>query len=227
LDDAARQVTRRLGYVFEDEALLERALTHRSAGSRHNERLEFLGDSIVNFLIAEKLFLIDADAREGELTRFRALLVRRDTLAAVARDLQLGAALRLGGGELKSGGRDRDSILADAVEALIGAVFLDSNIDTCREIISGLFEGRIAEAQRRRVSKDSKTLLQEKLQSEGHPLPTYEVVDIMGAAHDQVFTVSCRIVTLRDSTLGTGGSRRQAEQAAARLALDLLDDEKT
>ena len=216
---------RRLGYAFEDEALLERALTHRSAGSGHNERLEFLGDSIINFLIAEKLFLIDSDAREGQLTRSRALLVRRDTLAAVARDLRLGAALRLGGGELKSGGRDRDSILADALEALIGAVFLDSNIDTCREILGGLFADRIADVQRRRVSKDSKTRLQEKLQGEGLPLPTYEVVDITGAAHDQIFTVSCRVVTLKDTTLGTGSSRRQAEQAAARVALNLLDDE--
>jgi ribonuclease-3 len=226
VDDAAHQVTRRLGYAFEDGSLLERALTHRSAGSEHNERLEFLGDSIINFLIAEALFRLEPDAREGELTRLRALLVRRDTLAAVARDLQLGATLRLGGGELKSGGQDRDSILADAVEALIGAVFLDSNIDTCREIIGGLFAGRIAEVQRRRESKDSKTRLQEKLQAEGLPLPTYEVVDIMGAAHDQMFTISCRVVTLGDPTLGTGGSRRQAEQAAARLALDLLDDEK-
>ena len=226
MDDVARQVTCRLGYAFEDEALLERALTHRSAGSGHNERLEFLGDSIINFLIAEKLFLNDSDAREGQLTRFRALLVRRDTLAAVARDLQLGAALRLGGGELKSGGRDRDSILADAVEALIGAVFLDSNIDTCREILGGLFADRIADVQRRRVSKDAKTRLQEKLQADGLSLPTYEVVDITGAAHDQMFTISCRVVTLKDTTLGTGGSRRQAEQEAARVALDLLDDER-
>lgn len=224
MDQAGLQLARRLGHGFDDETLLERALTHRSAGSKHNERFEFLGDSIINFLIAEALFRAMPDAREGHLTRLRALLVRRDTLASVARELDLGGALRLGGGELKSGGRDRDSILADAFEALIGAVFLDSNIDTCRQVVEALFNSRIEKAQTRRAAKDPKTKLQERLQASGLPLPTYEVVDVKGAAHDQEFTVSCNIEILEKPTLGSGGSRRKAEQAAALEALELLEN---
>lgn len=223
MDAPIRHLIDRLGYAFEDASLLERALTHRSAGSRHNERLEFLGDSIINFLIAESLYYAMPDAREGHLTRHRALLVRRDTLASVARELGLGDALRLGGGELKSGGRERDSILADAFEALIGAVFLDSDIIACRKIVDALFMSRMQQAQVRRAAKDSKTLLQERLQADGLPLPLYEVVEVKGAAHDQVFTVSCRIEVLGSPTVGLGPSRRKAEQAAARTALESLD----
>ena len=225
MDDQIRHLVDRLGYAFGDESLLERALTHRSAGSRHNERLEFLGDSIINFLIAESLYRALPDAREGRLTRLRALLVRRDTLASVARELGLGEALRLGGGELKSGGRQRDSILSDAFEALIGAVFLDSGIAACRDLVDALFGDRIQQAQNRRAAKDSKTLLQERLQAEGLPLPAYEVIEVKGAAHDQVFTVSCRIENLENTTVGSGPSRRKAEQAAARIALESLDEQ--
>ncbi len=206
------------------EGDVERALTHRSAGSGHTERLEFLGDSIINFIMAECLFRAQPEAREGQLTRLRALLVRRDTLAAVARELELGTALKLGGGELKSGGRDRDSILADAFEALIGAVYLDSDIDTCRGLVEKLFAERIVQAQQRRVAKDPKTRLQEKLQAKGLPLPSYEVVEVKGAPHDQEFQVFCRVEGLDNPTCGTGGSRRKAEQAAARLALEQLDE---
>lgn len=223
MDDLARDLSQRLDYTFEDGSLLERALTHRSAGSRHNERLEFLGDSIINFLIAETLFRELPDAREGRLTRLRALLVRRDTLASVARELSLGEALQLGGGELKSGGRERDSILSDAFEALIGAVFLDSDIATCRRIVDALFTSRIQQAQARRAAKDPKTLLQERLQGDGLSLPSYEVVEVKGAAHDQMFTVSCQVESLDRHTVGSGPSRRTAEQEAAQLALEALE----
>ncbi|MDX1514179.1 MAG: ribonuclease III [Gammaproteobacteria bacterium] len=223
MNDAARRLTEHLGYSFSNESLFERALTHRSAGSRHNERLEFLGDSIINFLIAEALYRAMPDAREGQLTRLRALLVRRDTLSSVAREIGLGDALRLGGGELKSGGRERDSILADAFEALFGALFLDSGIDTCREMIGRLFADRIEQARARRAAKDPKTRLQERLQGDGLPLPDYEVIEVKGAAHDQEFTVACRVETLKRPTTGSGPSRRKAEQAAARAALESLD----
>ncbi|MDX1528109.1 MAG: ribonuclease III [Gammaproteobacteria bacterium] len=225
MNDPGRQLIRRLGYVFRDESLLDRALTHRSAGSGHNERLEFLGDSIINFIMAETLFRAQPEAREGQLTRLRALLVRRDTLAAVARELELGAALKLGGGELKSGGRDRDSILADALEALVGAVYLDSGMESCRELIERLFSAKIEQAQKKRGVKDAKTRLQEHLQAKGLPLPTYEVVEVKGAPHDQEFQVFCRVASLDNPTCGTGGSRRKAEQAAARLALEQLDEQ--
>lgn len=224
MSDADLQLARRLGHQFQDPSLLEQALTHRSAGAGHNERLEFLGDSIINFLIAETLYRAKPDAREGQLTRLRALLVRRDTLAAVARELELGAALKLGGGELKSGGRDRDSILADALEAVIGAVYLDSDMDTCRALAARLFSARIEQALKRRAGKDPKTRLQERLQAQGLPLPSYEVVDVKGAAHVQEFRVSCTVAGLDEPTCGTGGSRRKAEQAAARLALEQLDE---
>lgn len=224
MDDPGRQLLRRLGYVFKDESLLDRALTHRSAGSEHNERLEFLGDSIINFITAEYLYRAQPDAREGQLTRLRALLVRRDTLAEVARELDLGTALKLGGGELKSGGRDRDSILADALEALVGAVYLDSGMDSCRNLVQRLFAEKMAQAQQRRVAKDAKTRLQERLQANGLPLPSYEVVEVKGAAHNREFQVFCRVASLDNPTRGTGGSRRQAEQAAARLALEQLND---
>jgi ribonuclease-3 len=224
MDDPGRQLLRRLGYVFKDESLLDRALTHRSAGSGHNERLEFLGDSIINFITAEYLYRAQPDAREGQLTRLRALLVRRDTLAAVARELGLGIALKLGGGELKSGGRDRDSILADALEALVGAVYLDSGMDSCRDLVQRLFAEKMAQAQQRRVAKDAKTRLQERLQAKGLPLPSYEVVEIKGAPHNREFQVFCRVASLDNPTRGAGGSRRQAEQAAARLALEQLND---
>ncbi len=225
MNDPGRQFLRRLGYVFKDESLLDRALTHRSAGSGHNERLEFLGDSIINFITAEFLYRAQPDAREGQLTRLRALLVRRDTLAAVARELDLGMALKLGGGELKSGGRDRDSILADALEALVGAVYLDSGMDSCRDLVQRLFAEKIAQVQQRRVAKDAKTRLQERLQAKGLPLPTYEVVEVKGAPHNREFQVFCRVESLHNPTRGVGGSRRQAEQAAARLALEQLNDQ--
>jgi ribonuclease-3 len=225
VNNPGQRILGRLGYVFKDESLLDRALTHRSAGSAHNERFEFLGDSIINFIMAEVLFRAQPEAREGHLTRLRALLVRRDTLAAVARELDLGTALNLGGGELKSGGRNRDSILADALEALVGAIYLDSGMESCRELVLRLFADKIAQAQKRRAVKDPKTRLQELLQANGLPLPTYEVVEVKGAPHNQEFQVFCRVVSLENPACGTGSSRRKAEQAAARLALEQLDDQ--
>ncbi|MDX1434433.1 MAG: ribonuclease III, partial [Gammaproteobacteria bacterium] len=166
----------RLGHEFRSPELLDQALTHRSVGARNNERFEFLGDAILNFLIAEFLFSANPDAHEGRLTRLRAHLVRRETLAAVARDVELGEALRLGPGELKSGGRTRDSILADAFEAVLGALYLDAGLDACRAAVGELFAERLHQAPRSVRLKDAKTRLQEALQSKGLALPVYSVV---------------------------------------------------
>jgi len=225
MKDADRRLMNRVGLTFSDPSLLEQALTHRSAGSPNNERLEFLGDAILNFVVAEQLYRANPHAHEGRLTRLRAHLVRRETLAGVARDLDLGDALRLGPGELKSGGRDRDSILADALEALIGALYLDVGIDACREVIVRLFAERLARADTIVGLKDAKTRLQEALQSRGLGLPEYRVIEVEGAAHDQSFTVECRIPTLSEPCRGSGTSRRKAEQDAARRALEAMGDE--
>ena len=207
---------------FKSEALLQRSLTHRSAGRDHNERLEFLGDAILNFVVAEALYHRIPRAREGLLTRARAELVRRSTLAALSRRIELGKALKLGGGELKSGGRDRGSILADAFEALIGAFYLDAGLEPCRSWLLALLEDRLNHVSREETTKDPKTELQEILQARGLPLPEYAVVEVSGAAHEQIFTVRCRVPGLEEAATGTGGSRREAEQSAARGSLDLL-----
>ena len=212
-----------LGHRFSDPELLERALTHRSRGAQNNERLEFLGDAILNFLVAESLYHGNPRAHEGRLTRLRATLVRRETLASVARDLGLGAALKLGPGELKSGGRDRDSILADALEAVVGAVYLDGGLDACRDVFVSLFNHRMADASRNTGLKDPKTRLQELLQSRGLALPVYRVVQVEGAAHDQSFTVECAVPDLAHTATGNGASRRKAEQDAAKKAIEQLD----
>ncbi len=214
-----------LGYQFRDEPLLTRALTHRSATRDNNERLEFLGDAILSFLIAEALYHQFPDATEGELTRFRAKLVRRETLAALSRNLDLGDFLNLGPGELKSGGRDRDSILADAFEALVGALFVDSDLGTCRERVLMAFADRLQHAPELASEKDPKTLLQELLQGRKLALPEYAVTEIEGAAHEHTFTVECRIAGVSQVTVGCGSNRRSAEQEAARKALQLLQRE--
>ncbi len=216
------RLSKRIGYAFSDQALLEQALTHRSAGSPHNERLEFLGDAILNFVIAEELYQRFAEAREGELTRLRASLVKGATLSALARELDLGAQLRLGSGELKSGGRGRDSILADAFEALVGAIYQDGGMEACRRFIGDAYEGPLAAASLQRAVKDPKTRLQEWLQSRQVALPCYSVLVAEGDAHDQVFTVECRVDGLMVTTQGQGSSRRKAEQAAAQKALAQL-----
>lgn len=212
-------LSRRIGYEFRDPALLELALTHRSCGKRNNERLEFLGDSIVNFVIADALYARFPAAREGQLSRLRARLVKGETLAEIARELNLGDYLRLGSGELKSGGFRRDSILADATEAVMGAIYLDSDLECCRGFILRWFEERLDELDLNESLKDSKTRLQEHLQSRRLALPEYELVAVEGEAHSQTFHIRCHVAGLPGPTEGVGSSRRQAEQESARKAL--------
>jgi ribonuclease-3 len=212
-----------LEYTFKDQSLLVQALTHRSAASVNNERLEFLGDGMLNFVIAARLFEQYPDMQEGDLSRLRASLVNKDSLADIARSLQLGEYVKLGSGELKSGGRRRDSILADAVEGIIGAVFLDSGFDTCRQLVLHLYADKLLNIPDVSALKDAKTRLQELLQSRRYPLPVYNVTDISGKAHNQVFTVECVIEKLECVTTATGGSRRKAEQVAAELAIEEIN----
>ncbi len=209
-----------LAYRFNDPDLRERALSHRSIGARNNERLEFLGDGLVNLFVAELLYEIFPRADEGELTRLRSRLVSEPSLAAIARELQLGDQLILGMGELKSGGHRRDSILADAFEALVAAIYLDGGWQVCRDQTRAIFEPLIATLGS--GEKDPKTRLQETLQGQGKPLPTYELVKSSGADHAKVFDVTCLVPALDIVGEGRGNSRRSAEQAAAKDALDKL-----
>jgi ribonuclease-3 len=225
MDDSEGRLQGRLDYAFDNPELLDQALTHRSRGSRNNERLEFLGDAILDFVVADLLYQAESDAHEGRLTRLRAHLVRRETLASIARDLNLGESLRLGPGELKSGGRGRDSILADALEAVIGAIYLDAGLAPCRRVLEQLYRGRLASAAREMGLKDPKTRLQEALQARALALPQYSVVKLEGAPHDQSFTVQCDVESIPSPVLGTGTSRRKAEQDAASRALEELDGE--
>jgi len=218
-------LVRALNYQFNDSELLKTALTHRSAASRHNERLEFLGDSILNFAIALALFDRFPRATEGELSRLRAALVKEETLAEVARFLKLGDFLFLGSGELKSGGFRRNSILADALEAIIGAVLIDSDFESCRQLILHLYKTRIERVCLSQDLKDPKSRLQEFLQSRGQPLPVYHVVLVDGEAHDQVFKVTCEVEGVEQMFRGEGRSRRRAEQSAAEHALGVLAGE--
>lgn len=216
------RLQRRLGYSFRDDNLLVLAMTHRSHGSRNNERLEFLGDSIVNMTVAEALYARFPAAREGQLSRLRARLVKGVTLAEIAREFELGDYLRLGSGELKSGGFRRESILADALESVIGAIYLDSGFETVRERILAWFGTRLETLSLQDTQKDPKTRLQEYLQSRQQTVPRYDVVSVEGEAHAQRFHVECSVPLLSERTRGTGGSRRLAEQQAAELALQAL-----
>ena len=216
-------VSRRLGYIFKTVAHLELALTHRSVGSKNNERLEFLGDSIVNFIIGEALFQQFPTAREGQLSRLRARMVKGKTLAEVAREFSLGEHLRLGTGEMKSGGHRRESILADAMEAVIGAIYLDGGLDSVRACVLSWYQSRLSALDLQDTLKDPKTRLQEALQARQWALPQYTVVAVEGDAHDQTFTVSCYIDALALTAKGRGSSRRYAEQHAAEQALAMLD----
>jgi ribonuclease-3 len=211
---------RSIGHVFSDRDLLVRALTHRSYGAAHNERLEFLGDSVVNCAIALALYRKFPDLTEGELSRLRASLVSQPSLAAIAQTYAFGANLRLGEGELKSGGARRPSMLADAVEAVVGAVFLDGGFDAARSVVEALFGKAIADIDPVSAGRDAKTLLQEFLQRRKLPLPRYSVLAIHGEAHDQLFQVACEIPELNIRTQGEGTSRRSAEQQAARAAYE-------
>ncbi len=222
--EALTRLSRTLGYRFADERLLESALTHRSAAPHNNERLEFLGDAVLGFVVANALFHNYPHAREGELTRLRASLVRRETLALIARDIGLGPLLHLGAGELKSGGRDRDSILSDAFEALIGAVYLDSDIDSSARFVLEIFDTRLNEIAAVAAEKDPKTKLQEYLQARHLELPEYTVTEVQGSAHQHSFTVECRLPDFEKITQGVGSNRRGAEQDAARHALVILEN---
>ncbi|MDH5692523.1 MAG: ribonuclease III [Gammaproteobacteria bacterium] len=219
------KLQQKLGYVFVDDAKLRESLTHRSAGGKHNERLEFLGDSILNFVIAHMLFEKFPKAREGELSRLRASLVKKETLAEIGRNLKLGDFIYLGPGELKSGGFRRDSILADTVEAIMGATYLDGGFEACKTLILGLYEHRLNQITIDRNLKDPKSALQEYLQSRHLPLPVYHVMSISGEPHQQTFEVSCEVEGLSAPCSGQGTSRRRAEQAAAQGALNKLKDQ--
>lgn len=215
------KLSAQLEYSFQNSQLLELALTHRSLGHQNNERLEFLGDSIVNWVIAEYLFQQFAKASEGELTRLRASLVSKPALAAVAKQFDLGSYLRLGSGELKSGGFRRDSILADALEAIIAAIYLDAGMDIVKKLILKWFAKQLQHTSLD-TAKDPKTRLQELMQSRQLALPEYVVVSTTGEAHNQYFYVECRISALASPVKGEGSSRRVAEQMAAQAALSLL-----
>ncbi|HEY0963381.1 MAG TPA: ribonuclease III [Pseudomonadales bacterium] len=210
------------GYQFKDPALLARALRHRSAGRDNNERLEFLGDAVLGFIVADYLSIQFPAASEGELSRIRAALVQQATLAAIARELRIGESLILGPGELKSGGAKRDSILADALEALICAIYLDGGLETCRAIVQSWFQPRLAEHQRPDAGKDAKTRLQELMQARKLGLPVYEIHEVSGKEHEQTFSVACRVALLDAPVLGTGSSRKLAEQNAADTVLTIL-----
>lgn len=216
-----KRLEKRIGYTFNNFTLLKQALTHRSALGEHNERLEFLGDSILSFAISTDLYLRFPKVNEGDLSRMRATLVCGKMLAEIGREFQLGDSLILGPGELKSGGYRRDSIIADGVEAIIGAIFLDSDIDTVKELILKWFAGRLKTIQPGISQKDPKTRLQEHLQSRKQALPVYEVIEIKGEAHNQRFTMSCSIEGL-NPVQGQGTSRRKAEQSAAEKMLHVL-----
>lgn len=216
------KLERKIGYQFNDADLIHLALTHRSAAGKHNERLEFLGDSILSFVIADDLYHRFPKVNEGDMSRMRATLVRGHTLAELGREFELGDYLKLGPGELKSGGFRRDSILADAVEAIIGAVYLDSDTETVRRIILSWYQSRLEAIQPGVSQKDPKTRLQEFLQGRRNPLPVYTVTNIKGEAHNQEFTVECEVAGVDKPVIGKGTSRRKAEQAAAETALEQL-----
>ncbi|HGS5088189.1 TPA: ribonuclease III [Vibrio parahaemolyticus] len=216
------KLERKLGYQFKDAGLINLALTHRSASSKHNERLEFLGDSILSFVIADDLYHRFPKVNEGDMSRMRATLVRGHTLAELGREFDLGDYLKLGPGELKSGGFRRDSILADAVEAIIGAIYLDSDIEKVRSIVLSWYNSRLEAIKPGVSQKDPKTRLQEFLQGRRKPLPVYTVTNIKGEAHNQEFTVECEVAGVDKPVIGKGTSRRKAEQAAAETALEQL-----
>jgi len=214
----------RLGHTFKDAALLQQALTHRSHSSVHNERLEFLGDSILNCVVASLLFDRYSKIDEGDLSRLRANLVKQQSLYEIAQRLELSQFLRLGEGELKSGGFRRPSILADTLEALFGAIFLDAGFDAARDVIRALYIPILDSVDPKTLGKDAKTLLQEFLQGKKIALPQYNVVATHGAAHNQQFEIECLVPKLDIQVFGTGGSRRAGEQAAAKLALEAVQN---
>lgn len=212
----------RIGYTFSQPQLLQQALTHRSFSGINNERLEFLGDSVLNFIIAHQLFNRFPDLPEGDLSRLRAKLVKESSLAEMASALHLGDALKLGEGEMKSAGWRRPSILADALEAILGAVYLDGGFAAAENVVTLLYAEKLTTIDPKVIDKDAKSQLQEYLQSKKMELPEYQVVSIEGEAHAQSFTVSCTLHNLKMTTTGVGTSRRVAEQQAAKLAMEKI-----
>lgn len=213
------KLERKVGYQFRKSEALVQAMTHRSFASHNNERLEFLGDGVLNFIIAEALYQQFSDATEGQLSRLRALMVKQKTLASIARELTLGDFLVMGTGELKSGGFNRDSILSDALEALVAAVYMEAGFETTRTLLLGWFSTRLAALSLDQTLKDPKSRLQEFLQSRKEALPNYEVLSVEGEAHEQTFTVELSFRLLEPNVTATGFSRRIAEQNAAEAAL--------
>ncbi|TNF96088.1 MAG: ribonuclease III [Gammaproteobacteria bacterium] len=212
---------KQLGYQFRQPELLQQALTHRSVGSAHNERLEFLGDSVLNFVITEKLYSLRPASREGELSRIRASLVNKDALASIARNLDISDFVLLGQGEKRSGGFRRASILADSVEAVLGAVLLDGGFEVCRDLILELYRKKLEDLPSGELLKDPKTRLQELLQASGQTLPVYEVINETGKDHEKLFQVKC-LASDDQQVVGSGRSRRKAEQDAAAKMLERL-----
>lgn len=224
-DELLTWVERSFGHVFAQPALCDAALTHRSAGAKHNERLEFLGDSVLNCSVARLLYTAHPEADEGALSRLRATLVSGDTLAQIATELGLGEQLHLGAGELKTGGFRRASILADALEALLGAIFLDAGFEAAAAAVARIIGPRLTELPAAESLKDPKTRLQEALQARGIALPVYTLLAVAGDPHAQMFTVSCEVPILRLNAVGESGSRRRGEQLAAAKMLELLPPE--
>ncbi|MBY6063187.1 ribonuclease III [Pseudidiomarina sediminum] len=221
-----RELEKAFGYTFTNRERLQQALTHRSAGAQHNERLEFLGDSVLGIIVSEALFEKFPKIDEGDLSRMRATLVCGRNLAKIAQRFNLGKHLLLGPGELKSGGHRRESILADAVEALLGAMYLESDLANCRDVVLRWFDEQLKTIQPGAGHKDPKTRLQEYLQARQLQLPVYDVVTIQGQAHNQRFTVSCSTELLAEPVLGSGTSRRKAEQQAAQLTLEHVNGQE-
>ncbi len=222
--DSLAALMRKIDYQFDDIELLKLALTHRSKGAQNYERLEFLGDSILGFVVAELLYTKFPKLAEGKLSRMRSSLVRKETLAVVARDIGMSDYLILGEGELKSGGFNRDSILADTIESMIGALYLDADFETASRFIHTFFESLFAEISEESTFKDPKSKLQEAMQKQGMQLPNYKIVDTLGEQHDQQFTVQCSLVDLPVSSKATAHSRRSAEQKAAEQVLKLVNE---
>lgn len=222
MKDGFKTLTEVLHYEFKDPKLLDIALTHRSAARKHNERFEFLGDALISYIITSALFERYPQAKEGELSRLRAMLVKGETLASLAQDFGLSEYIKLGVGEKGSGGATRTSILADTMEAIVGAIYLDGGIGACQACVLAWYGPRISNISFKNDLKDPKTRLQEYLQSKRLPLPEYVVKDIHGKSHAQVFTVECKVEGLPYVTASKGSTRRKAEQEAARKFLELL-----
>lgn len=223
MDINYQRLLTRIGHSFSRPKLLQQALTHRSYSAKNNERLEFLGDAILGMVISHILYERFEQAQEGELSQLRANLVKGAVLAELAQELGIGEHLRLGSGELKTGGHRRDTILADAMEAIIGAIFLDAGIDACRQIIANWFSHRLNCLSFKTISKDAKTLLQEYLQAHSRELPIYRIIESTGDPHEQIFRVRCTVRDSEQTAVGEGGSRKKAEQAAAQAIVKQLE----